>query len=459
MITEFVIAGALQYGYVKINKLIKESKYKEGIKGFYTIAKNGDLPFKVIDGSEEEYGYRLVISLKGDTYEKLEKCKELLEVEYGAEVELIQNDNYKTATMYILKNKLNDTDHKYKPIQCKPYEVFISLDNKFKPIIADMNEKPHILDTGATGTGKSQELKIMLCNLIHSNQNNEAEIYFSNISRTTDFRKFKNCKQVKGYVDNLDDSLKLFEYILRLFKKRMAIFEKYDCDDIKQYNKKCPEKQMSYVYTVIDEYAQYFPEGESDPNYKIKVKCKFALKEIARLCRKAGLILVICVQRPDTTVLDPNTRSNLTTKVAFAQENGASSLTVCDSYELMNIPNRKFLYMSGHIRQWGRSLYIDDNIIKKVIKPSVIKNRQNQGDFNKFLKENTNNSAKSDEKVTKIPKNKAIPSKKTKIVAINEEVATGKVSRIKNVEVINNADYIIENGKILERTQYKVEEA
>lgn len=458
MITEFLLAGALQFGYVKVNKMIKESKYKEATKGFYNIAQSGGLPFKVLDGSEEDYGYRLIISLKGDTYAKLEKCKELLEVEYGAEVELTQNENYKTATMYMLKNKLNDTDHKYKPIKLKPYEIFISLDSKFKPIIADMNEKPHILDTGATGTGKSQELKIMLCNLIYSNQNNEAEIYFSNISQTTDFRHFRNCKQVKGYVDTLDESLQLFEYILHLFKKRMSIFEKYDCDDIKQFNKKNPDKQMSYIYTIIDEYAQYFPESENDPNYKIKVKCKFALKEIARLCRKAGLILMICVQRPDTTVLDPNTRSNLTTKIAFAQENGASSLTVCDTYELMNIPNRKFLYMSGHIRQWGRSLYIDDNIIKKIIKSNIIRDRQNQSDFNKFLKKEADILTKDNEKSSKVPKNKAIPSKKQKIVSINDEVATEKVNRTKNVEVIENIDYEIDGNKICLKIINKVGE-
>lgn len=447
MISEFVLAAILQYGYVKGTKAIKELKYKEEKKHFLNVCNNEEVVFPVLETAFEEYGTRLVVSLKNKTYKDIEALKDSLETEYGSRIEIEQNNNIKTATIHVLHKRLNDYDFKFEVRNLKPNQLFVGLDNKLKPIIVDMFKKPHVLVTGSTNSGKSQEMKMLLTNLIATS--NQVEIYFSNVACTADYKTIIKCKQVKAYVEDFQESFKLFNYIMHIYEKRMGMFNKKDVADIKEWNKKYEDKNMNLIYLVIDEFADYYPANKLDKNYDIKTKCYNVLKEIVRKVRKAGIYMLVGIQRPDTTVLDPSLKSNLTTKIGFTQENDASSLVVCDTTELANIPERECLIISGTIRTWSRSLYFDEIIMIKHLKKSLVSKRTSLDDFNVFLKE----TSKEDKNKKSIIRNK--------IVAINEAAATVENNtRVKNIEVITvkSSDYRYENGNLLLNIRRIVEE-
>lgn len=456
MITEFLLAGALQFGYVKINKMIRESKYRDDIRAFKDLCLKHKLPYKIIETCHEEYGTKLIVSLKGDTFSTLEKHNDELQINTSSKVEIIQNENIKTATIYILKNKLNDIDNKFEPMVVKPSEVYIGLDNKFNPMIIDLNDYPHLICSGSTGVGKSEELKIIVANSIKFNKDNLLNIHICNVGHTGDFDDFIDCKQVKSFSQEYDEIQKQFEYILHTYDNRIETFRRYGVKNIKQFNNKFKNspKKMPTIFLLIDEIASLYPNGEFDKNVAIKSELFNSLCDMGRRVRKAGIFLLVGIQRPSRQVFNPELKQNLNIKIGFNQNNTASSLVAMDNEKVAKIGRRNFLVEYGCEEHWARSLYIDDDMVKDIIKDSVVKNRQNLDDFNSFLKNNKTEKTKS----TKA-KNKPIASKKTKIINISDEVASGKVSKVKNVETLDNINYEVDNGKICIRMKERIKEA
>lgn len=434
MISEFVVAAIL---VAAGDRIIHRDGYKQ-LKIFREVCELKKTSFKVINLYKTSYGYEFVISLKNRTFNELEELEAILESNFEADIQIEAGENNGLATIKILKHRLNDDDFVFTPIKCQAHEIYVGLDNEFNSIVVNLNKFPHVLVSGATGSGKSEEIKLILTNLINSNSERFINLHFSNISGSNDYKDIIKCRQVKSYTEDLQESLSLFEYINHMFDKRMEIFKARGVTDIKEYNSKfSPDgKAMTYQYLILDEFADYFPtNAKTDSDYTVKFQCYNLLKHLARKGRKAGIFLIIGIQRPDTTVLDPSLRSNICVKIGFSQNNNASSLVVCDTGELTNLEDRKCLVMYANKRIWSRSLYINENIILKHINTSIGTNT-----LNSYLK----TTMKAKEPKITIPEKKNKQANKAK-----NEIAATRSSRTRNIEVIENAKYRIENGKIL----------
>lgn len=425
MFIELGIGGALMYGYKRFNYrdvyfIKKELKniLIDNKLDFYTIVDvKRSLP----------WGYTIIVNLNGNGFSKLCSIKDNIETKLGYETYIQQNVDFKTATIRIIILPIDEYT-KFEPVKTKPYEVYFGLNYIMEELIVNLTKYPHILVTGQTGCGKTELIRLLLTNLINKFTDRDINIYFSDLSDMCDFSGFEKCKQVKGYAKTIEEAEKLFNYLMHIYTKRLEIFEKNECKNIQEYNKKFYGKRMSYNYIIMDEMADYFPVNKLDTDYELKVKCYNLLKHMARKFRKVGMFLVIGIQRPDTTVLDPNLRSCLCTKIGFSQNSDASSLTVCDTTELTNIENRKALLMYGNKREWLKTLFIDDDVINQYIKPSLVNgSREKLDDYNRFLpkQETTPNNIKEDSSTqtntTKKPtKGKKSPSTKTKVKVKND---------------------------------------
>ncbi|MCD3217814.1 hypothetical protein G8S55_11355 [Clostridium botulinum C] len=377
MIVEFTITAAGMYLYERI---VKRDLYKIK-KEIDNIFYKNNLEYNIIDIEKNKFGYSVIISLNGFGFDKLEASNDLIETCLGYNTYITQNDNLKTATIDIIIEKLSDTT-KFSPVITKPYEFYCGLNLKFEHLKSDLTRFPHVLVSGQTGSGKTEIIRLAITNSIYNFSDRDINIYFSDLSDMCDFEIFKNCRQVKGYAKDIEESEQLFEHLMHIYKKRLSIFNSKSCKSIKEYNKVFNRKRMNYIYLILDEFADYFPTSQLEKDYRSKVNCYNMLRHMVRKFRKAGIFLIIGIQRPDTTVLDPSLRSNLCTKIGFSQNTNSSSLVVCDTNELTNIPNREGLFMYGNVREWFKSLYVDDKLIKHYIKDSIIKDKK---DFNKFL--------------------------------------------------------------------------
>lgn len=408
MIAEFTIAAALVYGVQYIKDPARKIKKK-----FNDVMACNNLQYKILKIITKDYGFDLIVVLGNQGYEKLESSKDMLQTSLGTSIYIQQNKNFSTATINAIGNIKDNI--KFEPIQTKPYELYVSQSFKGEKLTSNLNKFPHVLVSGQTGCGKTEQIRIMLTNQICSHNSRDINLYFSDLSDTNDFSIFKKCEQTKVYAKNIKESLNLFNYLEHIYSKRLGIFEKHYCKNIVEYNKQQYEKRMPYIYLVLDEFADYYPVNRLVKDYTSKQRCYNMLRELVRKARKVGIFLIIGIQRPDTTVLDPSLRSGLCTKLGFSQNSNASSLTVCDTNELTNIENRQGLYMVGNRREWFKSLYITDKIIKKYIKNSTFKadNIKNvevtdlvKVSNNPFSDDHKTITVKEYTEIKKLPKNK-----------------------------------------------------
>jgi hypothetical protein len=97
------------------------------------------------------------------------------------------------------------------------------------------------------------------------------DLYMAMTSDKKDLQKFCHYKQCRYFAQNFQTTDQLIKYLLNLQHERNKELNKYNMNNIGEYNKRFPDKAMKYSYLVIDEFASLMP-GESekvDPYYTI----------------------------------------------------------------------------------------------------------------------------------------------------------------------------------------------
>lgn len=366
MITEFALAATMVYGYNYLKD--DKRKIKKIIKGIF---EDSDLEYTVLKVKNSEYGYNLTIGLNALGYEGLEKLIGRIETSTGSLISIKQNDNLRTATVDIITVKLTD-DYKFKPVKVKPYELYLGKTYTMKDVIVSMKDLPHVLYSGINSSGKTYCVITALTNLIYWHSEREIELFLSQISAKKDLRKFKDCKQCRGYAANLQESYELFKYIYHVMLKRIDIFNSVKdkfIDDIYEFNTLYPGRKMRIIYVAMDEFTAYMPDSlDSSKDADIKQKCLDLLIKIIQQSRCAGIYILTSLQRADKESLPPRLKAQFNCRVSFKQSNIASSLVVCDSEKAFHLKPKREALVNADTEYLMKTLYLDNDMIAEFIK-------------------------------------------------------------------------------------------
>lgn len=321
---------------------------------FNDVFKKHGLDYKVKSIVKTKIDTSITVTLGYSGYEKLLLLKETIECTFNSDVHFIHNENKSIATIYLVQLKYYD----FIPSECDGNMLYISNDYQGKEIIIDMNYSPHVLCSGNVGTGKTEEIKIILTNLIF---NKQADIYMADLSLVNDYEIIS--KSLIEYARSLETSEQLFKHLLNEYDYRLRLFSKYNCKNIIEYNLKS-NKKLKYIYLVLDEFADFFTSSKKDI---LKQSCNDKLKELIRKSRKTGIFIICGIQQTNSNILDTNIKGCFCTKICFSQNSNVNSVNVCDSGELLNLENRKALLISNTQREYFKSLTINNYIIKNCI--------------------------------------------------------------------------------------------
>lgn len=381
MITEFALAGGLVYGYNYV--ISTKRKVKKIIKD---TLENNNLDYKVMDIKNTENGYKVIISLYGVGFEKLENAKDLLESSLGSYVEIQQNENLKTATIYVIKEKLTDS-YKYTPIKVKPYELFIGKTYTLQDVILNIRDLPHVLFSEINSSGKTLCMVTALVNLIQFNSARDIELFLAQVSAKKDLRKFKDIKQCRGYASTLEEAYKMFQYLYHTMEKRISMFNSIKSryvDDIYEWNKAFPKRKMRVIYLAMDEFTSYMPDSlDNKEDTELKTKCLDLLVKLIQQSRCTGIYVLASLQRPDKESLPPRLKAQFNCKVSFKQSNIASSLVVTDSEKAFNLKPKREAIVNSDEEYLIKTLYIDNKMIKDILEPHIDMDHKNYYNYKK----------------------------------------------------------------------------
>lgn len=194
------------------------------------------------------------------------------------------------------------------------------------PYLANLDDAPHMLVGGTTGSGKTVFLYSLLTCFLETFKPEEIRLAIID-PKLTNFMFFNglpNLEQDQVITDS-QDAASLFEWIINEeVPRRTQVLAKSKSIDIEEHNERSDD-QLRPLVVVIDEYADLIDDlgNESDAFEK-------NVRRIAQKARSVGIHLVISTQRPSAKIIDTDLRANLDMRVALRLPSGSDSQVILD---------------------------------------------------------------------------------------------------------------------------------
>jgi DNA segregation ATPase FtsK/SpoIIIE, S-DNA-T family len=206
--------------------------------------------------------------------------------------------------------------------QVPPLWMALGKDITGKPVIGDLCKMPHLLVAGATGSGKSVCLNMIIASLLVSATPDQVQMLMIDPKRVelTVFNGIPHL--IKDVIaDPRLAAGALFE-MTKEMEARYERFAKASVRKIEEYNAKYPAEHLPYVVIVIDELA--------DLMLIAPAKVETTIMRLAQLGRATGIHLLVATQRPSVDVITGLIKANVPSRIAFAVSSQADSRVILD---------------------------------------------------------------------------------------------------------------------------------
>jgi hypothetical protein len=197
-------------------------------------------------------------------------------------------------------------------------------------IIRHLDDMPHLLIGGTTGSGKTMFLYSILASLLYTHPNPEHLRLFLTSSGLEDFVFFEGLPHLEtGHVvtDAAEALAILQNEIIHDFEARSNILTEGRCRNISEFNAQ-NSIPLPPLVLVIDEFADL--SDQLAGNKAAKQQFHDNIRRIAQLGRKRGVHLVLCTQRPSADLVPTNIRSLLNARVALRVNDSTASRMILE---------------------------------------------------------------------------------------------------------------------------------
>lgn len=192
--------------------------------------------------------------------------------------------------------------------------------------VARLDEAPHMLVGGATGSGKTIFLHSLIASLLERQplENFRLALIDPKLTNFVFYNRLPNLEHDTVITDP-DAAFDLFEWIVdEELQRRTEVLAQSKSVDIGEHNERS-EDTLRPLVVVIDEYADLVDslEDRSD-DFETNVR------RIAQRARSVGIHLVVATQRPSANIIDTDLRANLNMRVGFRLPQASDSNIILD---------------------------------------------------------------------------------------------------------------------------------
>ncbi len=190
----------------------------------------------------------------------------------------------------------------------------------------DLAKGPHYLIAGATGSGKSVCLHVMILSLLMRYSPEELKVVLVD-PKSVEFRKYEHIPHllVDEIITEPKRVLALLKWAYDETNRRNDMFtaaggEISNIDDYNKYIASDTVPKLPRIVFFIDELADLMEACKKDLEQRIRM--------IAAKSRSAGIHLVLATQRPSVDVITGTIKANLPSRIALKVMNYADSSTI-----------------------------------------------------------------------------------------------------------------------------------
>ena len=216
------------------------------------------------------------------------------------------------------------------------------------PVTVDLSRVPHILLGGATGSGKSVLLKLLL---MQANKKG-ANVCIADFKGGVDFPPVwhKECRMCFEEQSTLELLTELTEEL----ERRKRLLSASGLPNIDHHNVATGDNLQRYIF-ACDELAEMLDKTGLTKEQKETVnKIEGLLSTIARQGRAFGIHLILATQRPDSTILNGQIKNNINCRICGRADNVLSMIILDNTDSADLIPEDaqgRFLLHDGIIFQ------------------------------------------------------------------------------------------------------------
>ncbi len=205
--------------------------------------------------------------------------------------------------------------------------------------VSDLARMPHLLISGATGSGKSVLLNSLICSILYKSSPDEVKMILIDPKRI-ELGVYQDIPHLlTPVVTDPKRASDVLKWVIFEMESRIKMLASEGVRNIEQYNNilrgaiEAGEKRedengepltpLPWCIVVIDEFADLMMVSSSD--------VEDSVTRLAQMARAVGIHLVLATQRPSVDVITGIIKANFPTRIAFRVASRVDSRTILDS--------------------------------------------------------------------------------------------------------------------------------
>lgn len=232
-------------------------------------------------------------------------------------------------------------------------------------IVASLEDMPHLLIAGATGSGKSVCMNVFLTALLYQNAPHELKFILVDPKRV-ELMPYNGIPHLlTPVITESDKALQALRWAVAEMGRRLHRFSELGVRNIVEYNEKQTDEAnlLPRIVIVIDELADLMMR-------QFRRDTETMIVRVAQMARAVGMHLVIATQRPSVDVITGLIKANIPTRIAFRVVSSVDSRTILDGVGAEDLLGKgDMLYMTANTQKPVRiqGIYVSTKEVERVI--------------------------------------------------------------------------------------------
>lgn len=204
-----------------------------------------------------------------------------------------------------------------------PLTIAIGKDLEGRILIATLDDMPHLLIGGSTGSGKSVFLTALVVSLIYKSPPSQVRMILVD-PKQVDLSNFEDIPHLLVPIVTAPKmAVKALGWAVEETQRRYQFLKEQGFKKISEYNEKAKDP-IPYIVIIIDELNFLLKETREGR----EVERYFA--SLSQIARAAGIHLAVATQRPDAKRIEGGIKANLPARISFKLSSKADSMTILD---------------------------------------------------------------------------------------------------------------------------------
>ena len=274
----------------------------------------------------------------------------------------VEVPNLKSTLVY-LKEILESKEYKKSTSKLK---LALGKDISGTPVVADLNEMPHLLIAGATGSGKTVCVNSIITTLLYNASPEELKILMVD-PKKVELLPFNDLPHlIAPVVTEAKKVSHALDWVVSEMERRFELFTQLGVRNITAYNEKAKIKSeelspLPYIVIIIDELHNLMLVAQQEVENTIT--------RLAALSRAVGIHMIIATQRPSVDVITGVIKANLPARISFKVASKVDSRTVIDmngAEKLLGTGDLLFIEPGNPKPVRAQGSLVSDEEIKKI---------------------------------------------------------------------------------------------